>query len=82
MDIVANQIMDTQEESQAHESEKTFHREGENVTIMNQTLLRFITMMVTIKMMTSKHINTFLKVDSGDQPVVSLNLTGPKSSLS
>ena len=82
MDIVANQIMDTQEESQAHEYENTFHREGENVTIMNHTLLWFNTMMMTIKRMTFKHINLFLKVNSGDQQAVSLNRTGPKSSLS
>ena len=70
MDIVVDQIMDTQEESQAHESENTFHREGENVTIMNQTLLWCITMMMTIKRMTFKHINPFLKVNSDNRTAV------------
>ena len=36
MDIVADQIMDTQEASQAHESENTFYGEGQNVIIQNQ----------------------------------------------
>ena len=48
MDIVADQIMDTQEESQAHESENTFHGEK------GKMLLYRISLMITIMMMTFK----------------------------
>ena len=41
-----------------------------NVTIMNQILLWCITMMMTIKRITFKHINPFLKVNSDNRTAV------------